>query len=343
MSLSTPSDVRTSIRFRITVIAIACIALALLDWSADETITQLGAVLFGYLRVMLPLVAILIVGRIALVIISNAVQNIRVAGQTAPRAYTKAIVEMPWGDIFTSISALAVTASGFTVFKSTRIGADGYLWDEVFIAWDRTIFGGTDPWVLSHQIFATPQATAILDFLYHPAFLPMALGYLLCIAITSRPALRYTYMTAYLAGFLIVGMLMASAFSSAGPVYDGHLFADGQTFGPLIERLAAQNTQDNPIYAVRLQAYLLDLHNNARVNFGGGISAMPSVHIVLVVIWTFAAWHIHKALGVLTTLYTVVIWIGSVHLGWHYAVDGLVSLFVMSFVWLIFGRIYRLM
>ena len=124
--------------------------------------------------------------------------------------------------------------------------------------------------------------------------------------------------------------------------FQRQIYGDGQTFAPLIDRLAAQSAEMPQIRAVRLQDYLLRIHETDGVGFGSGISAMPSMHIVLVLIWMFAAWHIHKVIGLVMAAYTATIWIGSVHLGWHYFVDGLVSLVVIWALWRVVGTSFGL-
>lgn len=84
--------------------------------------------------------------------------------------------------------------------------------------------------------------------------------------------------------------------------------------------------------------YLLNLELNERVGLFGGISAMPSMHMAWTYMWAFAAWQINRGLGIVAHFYAVIIWIGSVHLGWHYFVDGLVSLIVVTIIWQLFGR-----
>ena len=37
--------------------------------------------------------------------------------------------------------------------------------------------------------------------------------------------------------------------------------------------------------------------------------------------------------------YALVIWIGSIHLGWHYAVDGLVSIALTIVIWKLMGKL----
>lgn len=255
------------------------------------------------------------------------------------RAYFAA---MRWGDIISALAALIVTISCFTVYKSTVVGADGYGFDPLFIAWDRALFAGRDPWTLTHAVLSTPALTKAIDLLYHPVFLPMVVGYTVCIAVQARPALRYTYMVSYLASFVIIGMGLAHALHAAGPVYDGVLFGDGTTFGPLIDRLATQDAATGPFSAVFAQGYLLQLNERGVSGFGSGISAMPSMHIVLAFLWVLPAWHLHRLLGAVVTVYAMIIWIGSVHLGWHYFVDGLVGIAVLGPIWYTAGRAFGL-
>ncbi|WP_055686969.1 phosphatase PAP2 family protein [Loktanella sp. 5RATIMAR09] len=329
-------------RFQIVVVLIAIAAVLLLVLQSDAGLGPVLAVASGYaLGISLVVAAWLLAQFIWL----RVQQKRQTSGQTPdnPMAWYRAyLATIRWGDIFAALLALIVTVSCFTVYKSTVVGAEGYGFDAMFIAWDRALFGGQDPWVLSHAVFPTPFLTKIIDFIYHPAFLPMVLGYTVCIAAQGRPALRYTYMVSYLASFVIIGMVMASAMHSAGPVYDGVLFGDGTTFAPLIERLAAQSAAAGPFSAVFAQDYLLRLNELGVTGLGGGISAMPSMHIVLAFLWVLPAWHLNRVLGAIVTVYALIIWIGSVHLGWHYFVDGLVGVAVLGPIWYASGRAFGL-
>jgi hypothetical protein len=60
---------------------------------------------------------------------------------------------------------------------------------------------------------------------------------------------------------------------------------------------------------------------------------MPSLHNAIAVLYALAAFRIGRLLGWFMTGYAVIIFIGSVHLGWHYAVDGIVSAAAMVLIW----------
>jgi hypothetical protein len=70
-----------------------------------------------------------------------------------------------------------------------------------------------------------------------------------------------------------------------------------------------------------------------------GISAMPSMHVAMSMLFALLAWNVHRLLGIAFTAFALAIAIGSVHLGWHYAVDGYASAIAMPLVWLAAGRL----
>jgi len=329
----------SSARFRIAAAGIALVASALLMLQSDAPVSAVADIATGYGVGISLIVLILILGQFIWVGFSQK----PVQGGDGSTAWYRAFAaRVQWGDVVVSLLALTVTVSSFTVYKSTVVGSQGYGYDAMFIAWDRALFAGKDPWVLSHAILSSPYATKVIDILYHPAFLPMVLGYIVCVAARAHRALRYTYMASYLASFVIIGMIAASALSSAGPIYDGVLFGDGTTFEPLIARLASQNEAAGPLSAVFAQDYLLALNARGLTGLGGGISAMPSMHIALAFLWVFPAWHLSRVLGVIITIYAMIIWLGSVHLGWHYFVDGLVGVLMLGVIWYIAGRSFGL-
>ena len=332
---SIPRDLRQTRRFHILVIATTVTAAALLLAQTNASLMDVWATARGYGSWMITL---WLLGFLVWLLISSK-PKAQIDGIKIAPNYRIGLARAHWDDVGIALGGMIATVSTFTAYKTTAIGNTGYGFDPTFIAWDRAIFGGQDPWQLTHAIFDTARATHIIDILYHPAFLPMFLGFLLCVVLQRRAALRYTYMATYLIGFVLIGMIMANALHSAGPIYDGLVYGDGTTFGPLIDRLAAQQAAlDTDLMSVFAQDYLFRLYEAQRVDLGGGISAMPSVHIVLALLWTFAGWHINRILGAVLTVYAGVIWMGSVHLGWHYFVDGLVSLIVIGAVWLAVGR-----
>jgi hypothetical protein len=244
-------------------------------------------------------------------------------------------------EIFLSYISLSIVATSFTIYKSSVVGSNGYTFDSLFSSWDQIIFGRA-PWILTHHIWSSPTATIVLDALYHPLFLPMLLGYALAMVTRGKKSLRYTYICTYLISYLVVGMILANFLPSAGPIYDGELYGDGNIYKPLIERMSDINENSHSLSSASARDYLLATHRLGIVNFGGGISAMPSMHIVFTLLWVISSWHLSKWAGLACTAYGFLIWATSIHLGWHYFVDGLISILVVAPIWWLVGRIFGL-
>ncbi len=64
-----------------------------------------------------------------------------------------------------------------------------------------------------------------------------------------------------------------------------------------------------------------------------GISAMPSMHNATTLLIVLACWHLSKFVRFLTIALAVLIFIGSIHLGWHYAVDAYLAWAITLAVW----------
>ncbi len=331
--------------FPISCLLISISAFLLLTVSAQGVAANYLSLVKSYGGPVIVLVTLLIVAQFMLTAVSkvfkdrgkNVSQNEKIAWY---KAYVKSY---SWLNVLSATAALIVTTTSFTVYKGAVVGAGGYGFDATFIAWDRMLLGGNDAWVLTHAVFGSATITKWFDFLYHPAFLPMLIAYLLCITSVGLKPLRQTYMLSYLVSFVLIGMISASALHSAGPVFDGVLYGNGSTFGPLMDRLQSQLAAGGgPQTADLIRQYLIDLHQSEGINLGAGISAMPSMHMVFVFLWVFPAWNISRIFGMIVALYAGIIWIGSVHLGWHYFVDGLVSLAMVSIIWRITGHMVGL-
>jgi hypothetical protein len=83
---------------------------------------------------------------------------------------------------------------------------------------------------------------------------------------------------------------------------------------------------EGPLVAILLQDALWNAYRGGESGYWMAISAMPSLHIAVPALFGLAGWRAHRALGAAIWAYTVIVLLGSVHLGWHYAVDGYVGI-----------------
>ena len=205
-----------------------------------------------------------------------------------------------------------------------------FSWDPAFTAADRWLFLGVDPWELTHALFASALSTAVIDALYVIWFFVVYLGFIGFAILPMTSVTRLAFLLAFGLGWSVGGSLMAVWFSSAGPVYYERLFGSSD-FVPLMERLGAQS-EHYRITALIVQEKLWQGYTLAEV-VPVGISAFPSMHLCITAIVACAAFRIHRVAGWAMLLFTVAIFIGSIHLGWHYAVDSIAGLVIGVLFW----------
>jgi hypothetical protein len=66
---------------------------------------------------------------------------------------------------------------------------------------------------------------------------------------------------------------------------------------------------------------------------GAGISAAPSMHVTIASLMAMSLFSVNRKLGFIAWIYAAIIEIGSIHLAWHYAVDGYLALLFTSIIW----------
>ncbi|WP_402719171.1 phosphatase PAP2 family protein [Janthinobacterium rivuli] len=232
---------------------------------------------------------------------------------------------------------IPVFASSFTVFKAAIPRLHPYTWDASLSAWDIALHGGKAPWERLQPLLGHPLVTGLLNFSYHFwFFLFYAILYWLILD-TRRPLLRMQFLLSFALTWIILGSVMAVLFASVGPCYYGHLHAS-DPYAPLMAYLHDAN-QHVPVWALQVQEMLWQGYQSKGANGELGISAMPSMHVATAVLMAIMGWKVSRAAGISLTAFAVLILLGSIHLGWHYALDGYVGAAGAALVWQLVGRL----
>jgi hypothetical protein len=137
---------------------------------------------------------------------------------------------------------------------------------------------------------------------------------------------------------VIGGNILALILSSAGPCYYGRLGLSPDPYSGLMVYLRQVN-ETIPVWAVSLQDTLWQNHlSGADV---AEVSAMPSLHNASALLFALMGFRISRFWGRLLCVHAALIYIGSIHLGWHYAIDAYLGWAVTLTVWFAAGTIAR--
>ncbi len=240
------------------------------------------------------------------------------------------------------VGALVIAAflptflSVFTGFKTMISVTNPYAWDATFEAWDRVLHLGWHPWELLHPLLAFPWLTSAVNIVYS-FWLVVLYLVLFWQAFTTRDLrLRMQFFLSFVLTWVLLGSLLATLLSSGGPVYYGRLTGLPDPYVPLRDYLQAAG-EVSVVWALKVHDALWQSHMTGAYDFGSGISAMPSIHVSTAVLFALLGWRVDRRLGIAFTVFAVVIMIGSVHLAWHYAVDGYLSAVLTVLIWRLCG------
>ena len=245
--------------------------------------------------------------------------------------------------LLAAIPALLMCAMLIPVFSSLKAMIplfNAYSWDATIIAWERALFFGNDAWVLLQPILGYPVVTAAISASYHIWVLLLYAGVaVMAISPKVTDDVRRRFFLSYAMAWSLVGGLLATLFASVGPVFAQPILGIAD-FVPQVEYLRAANEQV-PVMVVPVQDALLQSYFENDNGLGRGISALPSMHVAVVVLFWLAARELSRSWGRAFFWYMILIWVGSVHTAYHYALDGLVSLIAMLAIWWCVGAIFR--
>ncbi len=227
---------------------------------------------------------------------------------------------------------LPLLMSTFTYFKFLIPYVRPFTFDQTFAQWDRSLHLGYEPWELLQPILGYPLVSAVINSIYN-LWLFVLFGVLLWQSFSlARPRVRMRYLISFVLMWILLGHVAATLLSSAGPVYYGRITGLGDPFAPLMAYLH-QVDQAIPLPALTVQEMLWHSYVNRSLGVGSGISAMPSLHVATSFSFVLLGFATRRWLGVLFAVIAVAILLGSVHLGWHYAIDGYAAIAGAWVIW----------
>jgi hypothetical protein len=232
--------------------------------------------------------------------------------------------------LFFALIEPAMTA--FSALKAAIPKLVPFYADPWFVAADQAIFG-TDPWRLTHGLIG-PFGTMVLDRIYIVYFVVLVVT-MAWLCTTRDIRFQVRGLLTFVGTWLLLGVVMATATASVGPVYYSHFYGD-PAFDPLLARLGAIDAVHH-LKALDFSRWLLE----SSQGIGTGISAMPSLHVgkawfaFLIVQhrfgWNWQTWAM--------LVFSQLMFVASVHLAWHYAVDGIASILLVTLLWIGFGKL----
>jgi membrane-associated phospholipid phosphatase len=156
-------------------------------------------------------------------------------------------------------------------------------------------------------------------------------------ALAAPSPRRSRFLVASALAWPLAGNLLAGSYMSAGPWFAARSDPFGSPFVGLSDVIARLGGR-----TMWAQDYLYSAYEGRNSwEVAAGISAMPSMHLVMATIIACFLWGrglVGRALGL---AFVVGIFVGSVVLGWHYAVDSYAGILAGMLIWLVAGQLVK--
>lgn len=228
---------------------------------------------------------------------------------------------------------LPLLLGAFGTMKQLLPEVRPFTWDDTLARWSSALLGGRRGWEITHELFPSPEATLFMDRAY-TLWVPLMFVVVLLVAVAASPALRARFFLSFALAFVLIGVVGAFAFSSAGPCFARAVgTASAPGYDALMARLHAIDAAGYRLQALDWQRQLWAAHAQRDYGFAMGISAMPSMHNAVCGLYVLAAWRSAAWLRALAAGFALLTLVASVHLGWHYLADGLGAWAMIAAIW----------
>jgi hypothetical protein len=226
--------------------------------------------------------------------------------------------------------------SSYTTIKAVIPALHPYDWDPILARWETALHGGRGSWEWLQPLLGHPHATVALNAIYNSWFFVLYAILPWQAASLARPRLRMQFLVSSVLLWALLGSLMATLMASAGPAFYGRVTGLPDPYQPLMDYLRSIHT-GMPIWALSTQDLLWKCSMARNPLAGCGLSAMPSMHIATSCLFVLLGFGTSRRLGFLFGLFLVGVMLGSVHLGWHYALDDYAAILGTLLIWRLVG------
>lgn len=251
----------------------------------------------------------------------------------APLTYIRLLIRKRGLAMLTIALVFVLSIAAFSTYKHAISYIVGFYAEFPIADLDKFIHGG-QPWQVLHNW--TPEwAYPYLALCYGALWGGEWLGCILISIFLFNNRQRVRFFLSYVAAFIILGTILRTVGASAGPIFYDRLYG-GERFSDMMAALQNVNAAKG---TMSVADYLYAGYLRDDAVFGAGISAMPSMHVALATLNAFFLSQFNRWIGLIAWTYALLIMYGSVFFGWHYALDGYVSILVVTIIWIIAGRI----
>ncbi|MER9761769.1 phosphatase PAP2 family protein [Mesorhizobium sp. M0138] len=252
----------------------------------------------------------------------------------APATWFLAKISSRWRGATLTLGIFILCLAAFTTYKYELAQMVPFFADRQLAEIDAALHFG-HVWNWARSVPLPGVVDQILYVLYAQLWFVAVAFVVVSAAWMDDAAKRQRYFLSLSATAVILGIFVRIIGSSAGPIFYDRLF-DPDLFDDLTASLRSSNA--GPAI-LRISDYLYSSYTSRQASIGTGISAMPSFHVAVVTLNALLLSSINRTAGIFAWLYVAAIMFGSVYFGWHYAIDGYVSIILVWLIWRATGKL----
>lgn len=195
-----------------------------------------------------------------------------------------------------------------------------------------------DIWLV--PTFVSPWIYMLVSLAYNAAWFVVISGTICYVALLApENTYRSRMLWCYFMAWIVLGTLMATLLHSGGPAFYDLVTANSD-YSEMMRALTSLADQV-PVSSMSLIEVMRTEMTEGGIGAPGlAISAMPSLHVAMSTLVACYAWHLGGPARWLSVAYMFFVLYASMALGWHYAVDGYVSIIASIGLWRLSDYIY---